>query len=135
MTSQRDFFGNLLVRAFLFVAVGLAGLLLVDGRAMAEIEGTYNVTGINPGNRVKYSGTVLVQRTGDTFQVIWAFNSQRIIGVGIGKNDYLAVSYRLGENIGVAVYTPSGDGWVGIWAPGGGRELGSEAWVRSQSGP
>lgn len=123
------------MHAFLFVAVGLGGLLLVDGRAMAEVEGTYNVTGINPGNGVKYSGTVLVQRTGDTFQVIWAFNGQRIIGVGIGKNDYLAVAYRLGENIGLAIYTPSGDGWVGIWAPWGGRALGSETWVRSQSGP
>ena len=70
-------------------------------------EGTYELSGSNPGSESKYSGTVLVQRTGDTFQVTWTVNGQQIIGIGIGKSDYLAVSYRSGNTIGLAVYTHS----------------------------
>jgi hypothetical protein len=103
--------------------------------ALSDAEGTYNMTGTNPGNGSKYAGTVVVERTGDTFQVTWTVNRQRIIGVGIGKSDYLAVSYRAGSAIGLAVYTPSGDGWIGIWAPAGSRELGSETWTRTRTSP
>jgi hypothetical protein len=115
--------------------VGLFFLLLSLGWARADAEGAYELSGINPGGGSKYSGTVLVQRTGDTFQVTWTVNGQRIIGVGIGKSDYLAVSYRSGNTIGLAVYTETGDGWIGIWAPAGSRELGSETWKRLRSTP
>ena len=115
--------------------VGLLFLLLSFGWAQADAEGTYELSGVNPGGGSKYSGIVLVQRTGDTFQVTWTVNGQRIIGIGIGKSDYLAVSYRSGNIVGLAVYTQSGDGWIGIWAPAGSRELGSETWKRMRSSP
>ena len=118
-------------------ALGIAvfALLLSIGVTLADPEGTYDMTGVNPGNGTKYSGTVVVQRTGDTFQVTWTVNRQQIIGIGIGKSDYLAVSYRSGNTIGVAVYSQSEDGWIGIWAPVGSRELGSETWKRPHTSP
>lgn len=115
--------------------VGVLVLLLSVGWALADAEGTYELSGVNPGNGSKYSGMVVVQRTGDTFQVTWTVNGQQIIGIGIGKSDYLAVSYRSGNTIGLAVYTESSDGWIGIWAPAGGRELGSETWKRMRRSP
>ena len=118
-------------------ALGIAtfALLLSIGVTLADPEGTYDMTGVNPGNGTKYSGIVVVQRTGDTFQVAWTVNRQQIIGIGIGKSDYLAVSYRSGNTIGVAVYSQSEDGWIGLWAPGGSRELGSETWKRVHTRP
>src|SRR5262249_5142422 len=96
----------------------LIALVLSASTTLADPVGTYEVTGTNPGIGSKYSGMVVVQRTGDTFQVTCAYPSgERVIGIGIGKSDYFAVSYRAGNNIGLAVYTESGDGWVGIWAP------------------
>jgi hypothetical protein len=123
---------GLKVRAF---AIAILALLLSINTALANPEGAYDMTGVNPGNGLTYSGTVIVQHTGDTFQVTWTVNGQRIVGVGIGKSDYLAVSYRFGSNIGLAVYTQSGDSWIGIWAPGGSRELGTETWTRSRTVP
>ena len=53
------------------------------------------------------------------------------VGIGIGKSDYLAVSYALGINSGIAVYTEAeGGGWSGIWAPAGSPILGTETWRR-----
>ncbi len=115
--------------------VVVATLLLSISWAFADPEGTYELSGINPGGQSKYSGTVVVERTGDTFQVTWTVNGQQIIGTGIGKSDYLAVSYRSGNTIGLAIYTQSSDGWIGIWAPAGARELGSETWKRVRSTP
>ena len=49
-------------------ALGIAvfALLVSIGVTLADPEGTYDMTGVNPGNGSKYSGTVVVQRTGDT---------------------------------------------------------------------
>ncbi len=116
-------------------AFGLILVLLSVLGALADPQGTYEVTGTNPGTGSKYSGAVVVERTGDTFRVTWIVNGQRIIGIGIGKTDYLAVSYRIGNNLGLAVYTESGEDWTGIWAPAGSRELGTEKWTRRRTGP
>jgi hypothetical protein len=121
----------------MFRLVGaLIALVLSASATLADPVGRYEMSGTNPGTGLKYSGTVIVQRTGDTFQVTWAYPSgQRIIGIGIGKSDYFAVSYQLGNNIGLAVYTETGDGWVGIWAPAGSPALGTESWKRLTTEP
>jgi hypothetical protein len=54
------------VRAF---GIAIFALLLSIGVTLADPEGTYDMTGVNPGSGSKYSGTVVVQRTADTFQV------------------------------------------------------------------
>ena len=70
---------------FRLVAV-LIALVLSASTTLADPVGTYEVTGTNPGIGSKYSGMVVVQRTGDTFQVTWAYPSgERVIGIGIGK--------------------------------------------------
>jgi hypothetical protein len=113
---------SLLVAAF--------ALVLTAVSALADPMGTYDLSGTNPGNGSQYSGTVSVQRTGDTFVVIWTVAGTRQVGIGIGKDDFLAVSYRSGNSIGIAVYRPDADGWNGIWAPAGSQNLGTEIWTR-----
>jgi hypothetical protein len=114
----------------------LIALILSASAALADPIGSYEVSGTNPGTGLKYFGAVIVQRTGDTFQVTWAYPSgQRVIGIGIGKSGYFAVSYHAGNNIGLAVYTETGDGWIGIWAPAGSPALGTESWKRSATIP
>jgi hypothetical protein len=110
---------------------GLLALLLSASATFGDPMGTYELSGSNPLTGSKYAGTVVVQRTGDTFLVVVTTGSQRILGIGIGKQDYFAVSYALGNNIGLAVYTETDQGWTGIWAPAGSRVLGTEHWRRT----
>ena len=106
-------------------------LVLTVVSSLAEPAGTYRVSGTNPGSGSTYSGTVTVERKGDTFLVHWTIAGSRQIGVGIGKDDFLAVSYRSGDSIGIALYRPDQNGgWKGIWAPIGSEALGTETWVR-----
>jgi hypothetical protein len=84
-----------------------------------------------PGNGSTYSGTVTVKRNGDTFLLAWTIAGSRQIGVGIGKDNFLAVSYRSGDSIGIAFYrADENSGWEGIWAPLGSQTLGTERWTR-----
>ena len=106
-------------------------LVLTVASSLADPAGTYRVSGTNPGTGSTYSGTVTVERNGDTFLVAWTIAGTRQIGVGIGKDDFLAVSYRSGDAIGIALYRPDQNGgWKGIWAPIGSQTLGTETWIR-----
>ena len=102
-------------------------LILTVASSLADPAGTYRVSGTNPGSGSTYSGTVTVERNGETFLVTWTVAGGRQIGVGIGKDDLLAVSYRSGNAIGIALYLPDQTGgWKGIWAPIGSQTLGTE---------
>ena len=92
--------------------------------------GRYGVVGTNPGNKTRYSGTVRVERTGDTFRVTWDIGSQTFVGTGIGSEKGLAVTYRSGNQTGLAIYGAKGDNWDGVWAYTGGEDLGGEVWTR-----
>ena len=74
-------------------------LILTVASSLADPAGTYRVSGTNPGNGSTYSGTVTVKRNGDTFLLAWTIAGSRQIGVGIGKDDFLAVSYRSGDSM------------------------------------
>ena len=113
-----------------FVGAVVALVLSTSATLAADPVGTYEISWTNPGVGSKYSGTAVVQRTGDTFQVTVTMGGRAFVGVGIGKSDYLAVSYALGINNGVAVYTETASGWSGIWAPAGSPVLGTESWRR-----
>src|SRR5664280_1264646 len=53
-------------------AVSAAALLWSAASAFAaDPVGSYSVQGSNPGNRGNYSGTVTVEKTGETYRVIW----------------------------------------------------------------
>ena len=92
--------------------------------------GRYSVVGSNPGNKGRYSGTVTVERTGETFRVTWDIGSQTFVGTGIGSDKGFAVSYRSGNQTGLAIYGAKGDNWEGVWTYTGGQDIGGEAWTR-----
>ena len=96
--------------------------------AIADPVGHYSVTGTNPDGADSYKGTVVVAKTGDTYSVTWTIGGSKYIGTGIGDNDFLAVTYRSGNQTGLALYGKSGDGYAGVWTYAGGRKIGSEKW-------
>jgi hypothetical protein len=98
--------------------------------AMADAVGSYSISGSNPGNESRrYSGTVSVERTGKTFKVVWTVGGTRFVGTGIGDDKFLAVTYRSGNDMGLALYGHEGNGvWVGIWTYADGTEIGKERW-------
>ena len=46
-----------------------------------------------------------------------------------GDSRFLGASYRAGGNTGLALDSPEGDDWVGVWTYAGGTELGKEKWT------
>lgn len=113
------------------LAVAAAALLFSITAAFADPVGRYDVDGTNPGgNSGSYSGTVSVERTGQTYRVVWLIGGERYVGTGIGNKDFLAVSYRSGNQTGLALYGPDGDGWTGVWTYAGGTQMGTDHWTR-----
>ncbi|HEY6027707.1 MAG TPA: hypothetical protein VIV09_12480 [Pseudolabrys sp.] len=112
------------------LAVGAAALLWTTVAFAADPTGSYDVEGANPGGGGKYRGTVTVEKTGDTYRVVWIVGNTRYIGTGIGNKDFLAVSYKSGKDTGLALYGADGGNWAGIWTYAGGREVGPELWKR-----
>jgi hypothetical protein len=107
--------------------------LLMSTAAFADPVGRYAVTGTDPGGKRVYKGDVVVERTGDTYQVVWEIEGSRTIGTGIGNKDFIAVSYRSGSSTGIALYSDDGSGtWAGVWTYAGGTQIGTERWERRQ---
>jgi len=75
-------------------------------------------------------GTVTVSKTGETYRVVWVVGSTRYIGTGIGNKDFIAVSYRSGNDTGLALYGADGGNWAGVWTYAGGQNVGAEFWKR-----
>lgn len=107
-----------------------AAMLFVATAAFADPAGTYRVEGTNPGGGGAYRGTVSVTKTGETYQVVWEIQGQRYVGTGIGNKDFLSVSYKSGDQTGLALYGEEAGGWAGIWTYQGGRSVGAERWRR-----
>ena len=113
------------------LAVSAAVLLWSAATAFAaDPVGSYTVAGANPGGKGEYTGTVTVEKTGETYRVIWLVGGTRYIGTGIGNKDFIAVSYKSGSDTGLALYGADGGNWTGIWTYAGGREVGPEIWKR-----
>jgi hypothetical protein len=113
-----------------FVATFVAALLLAATTAFADPVGRYRVEGNNPGNGSAYSGTVTVEKTGETYRVVWVVGDTRYVGTGIGDRNFIAVSYRSGDSTGLALYGAEDDDWRGVWTYSGGRQIGTERWER-----
>jgi hypothetical protein len=105
-------------------------LLLSAVAALADPVGTYKVLGANPSDGSKYSGTVTVRKTGDTYKVTWDIGGTQYDGTGIGFEDFLAVSYVSGNDTGLALYGAQEGGWKGVWTYAGSRKLGVEEWKK-----
>jgi hypothetical protein len=112
------------------LAAGVAALLWSAAAFAADPVGSYKVEGANPGGGAKYRGTVTVEKTGQTYRVVWTVGGTRYIGTGIGNKDFLAVSYRSGNATGLALYGADGGNWSGIWTYAGGHDVGPEVWKR-----
>jgi hypothetical protein len=109
----------------------IAALLWTVTAAFAgEPVGSYRVEGTNPDGRSKYTGTVNVEKTGETFRVTWVVGGTRYVGTAVRNEGFIAVSYRSADSTGVALYAPDGDDWKGTWTSTGGHEAGSERWTR-----
>ena len=113
-----------------FLAVTAALLWSAVAVFAAGPVGTYDVAGTNPNGGSKYSGTVTVSKTGETYRVVWVVGSTRYIGTGIGNKDFIAVSYRSGNDTGLALYGADGGNWAGVWTFAGGQDVGAELWKR-----
>jgi hypothetical protein len=111
--------------------LALAGLVLLATPAFAaDPTGHYLIEGANPGGKGSYAGTVDVTRTGDTLRIVWTIGNQRYVGTGIGTSSGIAVSYRSGNDTGLAIYSEEGKDWSGVWTYAGATQLGTERWVR-----
>jgi len=115
---------------YLFAASAAALLLSAATAFAADPVGSYAVTGKNPGGDSQYSGTVTIEKTGQTYRVIWVVGGTRYVGTGIGDKDFLAVSYKSGSDTGLALYGADGGNWEGVWTYAGGKEIGTEIWKR-----
>ena len=115
------------MRALLLVAALLFGSV---SAARADPVGRYAIEGSNPGGGGAYRGSVEVTRTGETFRVVWVIDGTRYVGTAIGDNKFLTVTYRSGNETGLALYGANGANWDGIWAYAGGTATGRERWVR-----
>jgi hypothetical protein len=114
-----------------YFAVIAAALLFSVTAAFADPVGSYFVEGTDPGRPDnKYTGTVTVEKTGETYSVVWVIGGTKYVGTGIGNKDFLAVSYRSGNQTGLALYGPQGSGWAGVWTYAGGSQMGTDRWVR-----
>jgi hypothetical protein len=108
------------------LAVGLFGTAARAGDPV----GPYSVSGSNPGGGRAYTGTATVEKTGATYKVTWAVAGTHFEGTGLGDTRFLGVGYRTGDNTGLALYSPEGDDWVGVWTYAGGTAVGKVKWTR-----
>jgi hypothetical protein len=107
-----------------------AAVALISTAALADPVGRYTIRGTNPGSGSTYSGEVAVTKTGDTYRVVWNVGGQTYTGTGIGSDNFLAVSYRSGNETGLALYGRKSDGtWQGVWTYAGGNQIGTDLWT------
>ena len=92
----------------------IAAACLVVGAATlahaADPVGHFTVKGTSPGGSDSYEGDVTVTKTGDTYSVIWTIGGTKYVGTGIGNDDFLTVSYKSGNDTGLALYGHGKDG-------------------------
>ncbi len=112
------------------IVVAAALLLSATAAFAADPVDDYAVEGTNPGGGSQYRGTVSISKTGETYRVVWVVGGTRYIGTGIGNKDFIAVSYRSGNDTGLALYGADGGNWTGVWTYAGGRQVGTETWRR-----
>lgn len=130
----------------IFFALIVTFVFSLPAVVSAGPEGTYFVSGTSPGTTARYQGTVTVQRTGQTYSVIWNISGTTYVGTGLGASHVngtftmgaasqgdtaIAVSYVSGNSFGLTFYVDQGNGqWSGIWTYAGANQIGTELWTR-----
>ncbi len=108
--------------------VSLMFLVAFASAASAQVTGRYDVEGQNP-DKTTYVGSVSVEKTDETYRVVWTIGGVRYTGTGIGNDDAMAISYRSGNNTGVAFLARDKGEYVLVWTYLGGTTIGAERWL------
>jgi hypothetical protein len=110
---------------FAKLAVAIAAIVLSATAALAaDPVGTYMVRRTYPGGG-NYSGSAVVERTGNTYRVTWNIGGQTFVGTGVANDEGFA-AYRAGSQPALALYGPKSIHWEGSWIYINGREVGTE---------
>lgn len=124
---------QLKTKILFFAGVLIALSISIAAAPTYDLTGKYSVEGTNPGNGSKYSGTVEITKSGDTYKILWEVGTL-YAGTGIITGNTLSVAYvdEKVEYVGVVAYTILKNGKVlkGIWAPFGNKETGTETLTR-----
>lgn len=120
-------------------------LALAPVAAIASPVGTFDVVGTNGSSGVDYTGTVSIERTGDTYVVYWKIGADEFVGTGLGAkfvgdrfevapasdgDTAISVGYISKDNFGVAMFFLQPDGtWHGAWTFGGSKSVAYEKWA------
>lgn len=98
-----------------FLSAFAAAAFLFTGAAWADdLAGTYLCKGVDTTGAA-YSGTAIIEKRGDTYQVAWTLGKAKYLGIGIRAGDVLSVAYY-GKINGVIAYQISADKLSGTWA-------------------
>lgn len=120
--------------------------MLAVSAANADPVGKYSISGTNPEDGKKYTGTVEVARVGETYTVVWTIGKDVINGTAIAgyirdgnyvagsatdDDTVLSVAYGSGNSHGVAIYIQQNDDvWEGVWAYSGSGKVTTELWLK-----
>ena len=100
-----------------------AAFLLFAHSASALVEGNYTIAKGANANGSRYGGTVVISKSGNSYQLNWllADSGEQYSGVGILRDNILSVGWGSGNSVGVVSYKVEGDTLNGTWtiAPGG----------------
>jgi hypothetical protein len=91
-------------------------LTSLTSAAVAQVIGRCNVEGQNPSGST-CAGTATIEKTGDTYRVVWSIDGTRFVGTGIGSDEGIAISYRSGSTTGIALPGKEPWGWSGLDRP------------------
>lgn len=94
---------------------GQAGTEIATGNKPGQIEGIYQVTGVNQGGSSRYKGTLQIDKVGDTYQLLWKVGNI-FRGVGFRSGDWLIVSWGGNQPLGIADYKLDGSQAKGRWS-------------------
>jgi len=125
--------------------VAAALLLAAPALAWADPTGTFKVQGTNPDSGKDYTGSVTVERAGETYKVTWKVGNTEYVGTGLGAkfngnrfemgpaspdDTAISVGYISGKTFGMAMYFLQPDGtWQGVWTYAGTNKAAPENWV------
>ena len=118
------------LRVILLAALWFTACMLPA--AAAELDGEYEVYGHEMADG-RYSGKAAVQKSGDTYTVVWVFGQDVHRGTGILSGDNFSVIFFVRQSPvpGLAVYKIEADGTLtGQFTVLGGKKVGAELWKR-----
>jgi hypothetical protein len=87
------------------------------GGTKGKLEGTYTLTGTEPGGAGAYTGRLTVEKVGQRFEVTWRKGDETVGGVGMRAGDHFVAAW--GKGCGVVVYELKDGNARGQWAMAG----------------